>query len=786
MHQIAASPIAAMAIPYDSAALSIQPLSGVEAEMLAFMLTGSGLAGVVIVIILYARHRDQIVRDAERAGYRLTFPPDVDIKQVVSFMRSLTALEAPRWSLFGRASVVFEVVSRQATIEYRLWLPSEFVGLVLAQLRGNVPGVVPAPLGDATLPRLFVARELAMTNQEAPLKTGDASGFATSVLAAMSVAAEEETVVLQITAIPVGIPVGLPTSKPTQGHSQSSGVLPGALTGSQASTPDRKEQTSKVSEPHFGVACRVGAGSPQAGRSRRLVRQVVGTMRQLGQPRVRLVTRPWPPVHVLQRLRRGATPTIAPALRLNAQELATLVVWPLGGPVVPGLALVSGRLFPPTAEVARAGLVLGRAVYPGLERPVALRPADALMHLLVTGPTGSGKSTLLLNLITQQLANGNGLVLIDPNGDLARDVTDRIPEQRLSDLIYLHPGDQRVVGLNPLDCALDDAELVADQLLDLIRSHADNWGPVIDETLKATLVLLAATPGMTLVEMPAVLLDAGFRRRVLGTLNPAFAPTVGEFFARYEAMSTGQQATAASAALNKVTPFLDRRSIRAMLGTANPPWNMRTVLDGRQILVVSLPGGLIGPVAADLVGSVIVTQVWNAALSRQDTTRDQRRPVSLVIDELPRFVRGGGMDLTDVLARARGYGLGLVGALQHIGQVRPDLRAALMSEARSKIIFQAAADDAVVLARHLPGVEPADLLGLSARHALAAVVAGSRVAAPVTIATAPPPEVTGFGSSARAVSRQTFGRDRDQVERDIAARRQGPDGGPRRTRRIEE
>jgi hypothetical protein len=158
----------------------------------------------------------------------------------------------------------------------------------------------------------------------------------------------------------------------------------------------------------------------------------------------------------------------------------------------------------------------------------------------------------------------------------------------------------------------------------------------------------------------------------VSALNPAFAPTVGEFFARYEALSPGQQANAASAAWNKVTPLLDRQPIRVMLGQAEPTWTMRQVIDEGKVLVVSLPSGVIGPVAADLVGGVIVTMAWNAAMGRQILSREQRRPVSLVIDELPRFVRGGGASLTDILARARGHGLGLVGAPAHRpGPARP-------------------------------------------------------------------------------------------------------------------
>jgi hypothetical protein len=170
---------------------------------------------------------------------------------------------------------------------------------------------------------------------------------------------------------------------------------------------------------------------------------------------------------------------------------------------------------------------------------------------------------------------------------------------------------------------------------------------------------------------------------------------------------------------------------------------------------------------------------------RAPLSREQRRPVSLVIDELPRFVRGGGASLTDILARARGHGLGLVGAVQHIGQVRPDLRAALLSEARNKVVLQPAADDAAMFARHLPGVTADDLMGLEPRTAIAALVAGGRVTSPVTIATLPPPEPTGYGRAARESSRARYGRDRAEVEREIAARRQGSGPCPRRSRRIE-
>jgi len=374
------------------------------------------------------------------------------------------------------------------------------------------------------------------------------------------------------------------------------------------------------------------------------------------------------------------------------------------------------------------------------------------------------------------------LVLIDPNGDLARDVIDIITPERRSDLIFLNPADRQVVGLNPLACNVDTVELVTDQILSLIRDRAESWGVQLDECARNGLMLLAAN-GMALTELPAVLVDESLRHRLLTMLPPEFRPTTGEFFSRYDSWSEGQRGQIASAVINKVTPMVGRAAIRGMLGQIKPAWSMTDVLNHNKILVAALPNGVIGPQAAELIGSMIVSQVWNATMARAAIGRQLRRPTTLFIDEAPRFVRGG-TDLADMLARARGHALSVVAAVQHAAQVRPELRAALMSEARNKVVMQPAADDAALFARHL-GVRPEDLLTLPARSAIASLVVGGRVVDPVSIRTFPPPKPTGHGDAARAASRETYGRDRAEVERAIAERRRGGgDAGPRRTRRL--
>jgi len=56
--------------------------------------------------------------------------------------------------------------------------------------------------------------------------------------------------------------------------------------------------------------------------------------------------------------------------------------------------------------------------------------ADAAYHTHLLGPTGAGKSTVMLALALADAAQGRGLLLIDPKGDLATDFLARLPEQR--------------------------------------------------------------------------------------------------------------------------------------------------------------------------------------------------------------------------------------------------------------------------------------------------------------------------------------------------------------------
>src|SRR5687767_2230165 len=84
-------------------------------------------------------------------------------------------------------------------------------------------------------------------------------------------------------------------------------------------------------------------------------------------------------------------------------------------------------------------------------RVFGIKQADRLSHMYVIGKTGTGKSTLLERLVLSDIEAGEGLVLVDPHGDLVERVVARVPEHRKGDVVFLDvPDSRQPFGYNPL------------------------------------------------------------------------------------------------------------------------------------------------------------------------------------------------------------------------------------------------------------------------------------------------------------------------------------------------
>jgi DNA helicase HerA-like ATPase len=740
----------------------IEPLTDLA---LATGAAGLGLAGV----------RTAARNGAAHQAFELTLPYGTRPEAVVAFCRSLAGLLPPWWKRWlGSPCVVIEVAADADGITHRLTAPASFAPYVLTQLRAALPGVrikVHADGPSRAVP--VAAAELRLSSLEFPIRSDASRELAAGLLATLQPLRPGESVALQWLLSPAP-----PPRRPSAAGSLTAqlGFGPGQLQA-QLTSPDQAAVREKASEPAVWAVARIGADAADRKRARALVRQVEGAFHAAGASGVTLRRRWLPERVVAGRIVRRSEPALHWPMLLNAKELGAVVGLPVGELTLPGLMLAGTRQLAPSPDIPRRGRVVGRSTYTGAERALALSVADSLRHLHVVGPTGVGKSTLLLNLICSDLAAGRGVIVIDPKGDLVRDVLERVPDGRAGDVVLLDPTDaERPVGFNLFADANGAPELVADQVIAIFRGlFAAFWGPRTDDVMRAAVLTLTRKPGMTLAEVPLLLTDDGFRRRLTADLDDY---VLEGFWAWYEALSPGERAQVVGPVLNKVRAFLVRRRLRNVIGQSDSTFSLDEVLSDRKVLLVSLAKGVLGEDAAGLLGAAILARLWQAVQARAALPSSERRPVFCHVDEFQDYLKLP-TNLADVLAQARGYGFGLTLAHQHLGQLPSDVRQAVLANARSRIAFQLPADDARTLAREFaPYLAPTDLQGLGPYEAVFAASAGARVTPPVTMATLPPTAATGSGEAARALSRQRYGRPLSEVE---AAMRERVNGKPKVT-----
>ena len=472
--------------------------------------------------------------------------------------------------------------------------------------------------------------------------------------------------------------------------------------------------------------------------------------------------------------------------RLNTSEVATLCAWPIGRTSdLPVITLGSRRL-PVPAAVKREGLVLGEATWPGTRRTLALSEDDVRRHLHALGPTGTGKSTLMLNLITQDIAAGRGVVVVDPKRDLIKDVLAHIPPNRIDDVVVLDPTDtEATVGINPLASDRGHRETRADQLLEVLhRLYAANWGPRTSDILGAALLTLARTDHASLVAVPHLLTNPAFRRRVVSQVSDPAG--LDAFWASFEAWTDAERTTAIAPVLNKLRPFLVRPNLRRIVGQTKPRFDVTSVLNERKILLVDLAVGQIGSEAASLLGALVMTHLWQAVQARTAVAPERRLPVTVYLDEMQTYL-ALPVSLSDALEQARGLNVAYVLAHQHLGQLSSSMKAAVLANARSRICFQLGRDDAKAMSESSSLLGAEDFAGLEAFHFYAQLVADGAVqpwcsgrSLPAVAPTSDPLEV-------RQQARINYATPNTEVDDEIAQllvhpnpRRPADDLGPRR------
>jgi hypothetical protein len=765
------------------------------------LLVAAELALAVGVVVLVMRLGTPWLRRAMNRrpikGIRILPPTDSAFQSEawVACFRALYAIARPWWKswLVGQPSVVFEYRASAGRVSAQCWFPADVAHSVSNALAVAVPGVELRADEETELPRLSAARARMRLWREPlyPLGTPRVDALASAVAAL----AESDHALLQISvapdtgwerrtgrrlaqlsgdepALPLAIRVLLKlVSLPFDLLFEIFWSSSSTTSYQPASPPRAKPLRPRLPEGKAYEVCwradvRICSWADRSSIARENLRPVAAAFQALdGENRLRQQRVWWRPSFD-DSLRNRLGP-VASNLVLSASELAHLCHLPLAG-----VAMDSAHVrVAPTHALGGAGSVLAR-LEDQKQTAVQIAQTDRRQHVWTVGPTGSGKSTLLLNLVLQDIKAGIGVGVVDPKGDLIRDLLERIPSPNQERLVLFDPAQRdRPLGLNVLDCDKEyERELVTDSVVSIFRKTYERfWGPRTDDILRAAVLTLLRHPGMTLCDVPILLLDRGVRSRLTKQLDDPIG--LGPFWQEYEAFADGQRAQMVGPVLNKLRSFLLRPTVCNVLGQSRSTVDFAEIMDRGGILLVNLSKGALGEDSSRLLGSFVVSRIWQAALRRSTRPEDWRPDFNLYLDEFQNYLHLP-QSLDDVLAESRAYRLNLTLANQHLGQLRDATRQAVEANTRTKVIFQLSQEDARHLAREFSPLTESNLQTLGLHQVAVSLCVHGHTEAAFTAITQPAPLSLGAGHAAElaAESLRRHGRPRMEVEAQIQAR----------------
>lgn len=687
------------------------------------------------------------------AWRQIHWPHPLDVTTATAVLRSWSADQhSPR--------LVLEARGTKDGVTYLLGAPLAALLAAQRRLRTAIPDV---RITEPAVPRedTVAAGRLKLSTRHRALRVNQPETVARDVLGALTQVRGNETLVLQLVLGPRRVPLAVPT------HSPSSIVAPWwqvALHGN-GGTVDGEKRTAlrdKVSDHGFACTVRLGVRADTAARRRELLTALYSALRVSEAPGVQfgLVREP------ARRTNAGDAPWRWP-LRLNVAEVLALTGWPVGDDTLPGQPAPHPKPLPPAIGTTGKQRIVAASSAPGVAANLALPVSSAMHHLHLLGPTGTGKSTLLTNLICQDLQAGHAVVVVDPQGDLVSDVLARIPPHRRDDIVVIDPSDTHApIGLNPLLTRGRNPEVVADGLLAVFKGlYGEALGPRSQDILHACLLTLTRRSDASLVMLPLLLTNPGFRRSLTAGIYDPIA--LGPFWSWFEHLSEGERQAAVAPIQNKLRQWLLRPSLRNVLGQRAPKLSISEVFTQRKILLVSLAEGQLGPEGAALLGSLVVAEIWQATLERAAVAKHHRQPVMVYLDEFSAFLHLP-TDLAQALARSRGMGIGYTLAHQFLTQLSPPMRAAVLANTRSRVCFQLPHDDAAMIARGHPELTAEDFTSLGRYEVYASLFAGGQVTPFASGRTLPPSSPSSSVAQLRRLSRERYGQPLDEIEREFA------------------
>jgi hypothetical protein len=708
------------------------------------------------------------------------YPPrGMSLDDSTAFMRALVG--RPRFGVLDLMPMVdFELWIRRDQLCWLIGMDERIADRFPSELHAQCPAVVLVPVAVPSRPTVIAGREVRFRSLAYPVRTDVAERVTAALVSIREHLDEGEAVALQFV-------IGPSHRFTTYPQRQTPLTTLGFGTAPEPDSDDQRAWRTKVSEPLFGIRGRMGASAMSPRRAAELTRPVYAALALTNDRHGRVQVSPQSSriaaqlMHVMGRVRTWSSVT-------NAAELAVLTGWNVADLDVPGTS--NGFALPPQKLLATditnpTERIAGTSTHPATRGQAVRMPLPTYhAHLHVIGPTNSGKSTTLARWVLAEATAGRSVVVIEPKGDLVEDILARLPKERHEDVVILDPGTDGtlpVVGFNPLQGRREDAERRADSLLGLFKElFGASVGPRSSDVLLHALIAVSRLEDGALTDVMPFLTNDRFRRWILKRVSDPL--TLDPWAAWFDSVSAAERGQIVAPVGNKLRILSARPSVRRLLGQPNPTFRLDAVFERPTVLLVNLNAGAVGPETSKIVGTLLLNQLWDAVQRQTTKPAKQRRAVPVIVDEFQLFT--AGLDFADVLARARGANVPFTIAHQHLDQLSPTLKSAVLANARSRLAYRPAEGDSRALAAVLGNaITPADLERLPAYHAVARLLDEGTPSATFEVATPPLPEPSNDPRALRRSAAERLGVGPAELDASIlnrwagnSARPEGPIG----------
>jgi len=460
---------------------------------------------------------------------------------------------------------------------------------------------------------------------------------------------------------------------------------------------------------------------------------------------------------------------------LNTEELASVYHFPTHYTETPYIKAAKSGATAPPADLPDTGVsLIGKVDFRGDEKKIYFAsPGDRRRHLYVIGQTGTGKSRFLEGLINQDIANGYGVAVIDPHGDLVEHTLANIPKNRVDDVVVFEPFDlERPMGLNMLEYDTpEQKDFAVQEMISIFYKlfPPEIIGPMFEHYMRNAMLALMAdqeNPG-TLVEIPKMFTDPAFLQERLTKVTD---PVVRQFWVKEWAATTGStRSDMLGYVVSKIGRFIENEMMRNIIGQSRSGFDLAKIMDEGKIFLANLSKGQTGEVNSSLLGLILVSKMQMAAMKRARIKEDDRKDFYLYVDEFQNFTTDS---IATILSEARKYKLNLIIAHQYMPQLTEEIRDAVLGNVGSMGAFRIGAEDAEFLEKQFePGFSRFDLVNLDNFNVIIKMMLNNKISTPFKMATYPPqkgrPEIVEI---IKKIAKLKYGKPRALVEADIIKR----------------